>query len=114
MENKFKYPRTFHLSWSKCLSSDDKILKDDSNFIGKIVVVTEKLDGENSTVYSDYSHARSIDSKNHESRNWLKNYITTFQHNIPKDYRVCGENLFAKHSILYDNLETSIKANYYL
>ena len=44
---KQKYPRTYHLPWSLGATSDDKILKDTSCFDDKIVIITEKLDGEN-------------------------------------------------------------------
>lgn len=104
--NLYKYPRTFHLPWSEGISSDDKVLKDLSHFIGKEVVVTEKLDGENTSVYTNYCHARSLDSVNHSSRNWIKNYVSNFNYLLPEGFRICGENLYAKHSIYYDSLES--------
>lgn len=67
-----KYPRTYHLPWSKSCTDDDKVLQNINHFIGKEVIVTEKLDGENTSCYKDHIHARSIDSNNHPSRNWLK------------------------------------------
>lgn len=102
--NYIKYPRTYHLPWTQSTNKDDKTLKDDSQFQGKVIVVTEKLDGENFTGYRDYSHARSIDSGNHESRNYVKNFFANFQHDIPEGWRICGENVFAKHAILYEDL----------
>lgn len=104
MENKFKYPRTYHVEWSQGATSDDKINHDLSNFIGKEIVITEKMDGENSTLMSDCIYARSLDSNNHPSRNWLKGLWGNIRFNIPDDWRVCGENLYAKHSLGYDNL----------
>lgn len=101
-----KYPRTRHCTWSPGMNSDDKIHKDMSNFEGKRVIVSLKMDGENSTCYNNYFHARSIDGRNHESRNWVKNYVSNFQHDIPENWRICGENLYAEHSIKYDNLES--------
>lgn len=101
-----KYPRTFHLPWSKGFTSDDKVLKDTSCFDGKSVIVTEKMDGENSTLYSDYYHARSLDSRDHVSRSWLKQFHASIKADIPEGYRICGENMFAKHSIKYDNLKS--------
>jgi len=98
-----KYPKTYHLPWSESVARDDKILKDPT-FLKGNVVVTEKMDGENTTIYRDYIHARSIDSKNHESRHWVKAFAASFQHNIPEGWRICGENLYAKHSIHYNNL----------
>lgn len=101
-----KYNRTYHLPWSEGIHNDDRIIPSLDGFIGQQIVVTEKLDGENTTMYSDYIHARSIDSKNHPSRNWVKNYWSTISHDIPEHWRICGENMFAKHSIKYTKLQT--------
>lgn len=76
------------------------------HFAGLEVVVTEKMDGENTTLYSDGFHARSINSKGHESRDWLGAFHASIAGNIPEGWRVCGENLFAKHSLAYSNLES--------
>lgn len=103
-ETRVKYPRTFHLPWSEGATDDDKILTTTAHFEGKIVVVTEKMDGENCTIGRNYSHARSTDSANHPSRNWVKQFAAGFQYDIPDGWRLCGENLFAKHSIGYDAL----------
>ena len=103
---KYKYPRTYHVPWSLGITSDDKIISSMNTFKNKQVVVTEKLDGENTSLYQNFSHARSLNSKSHKSRNWLKQYHSTFQNDIPKDMRICGENVFAKHSIYYKNLST--------
>lgn len=99
-----KYPRTLHLPWSESVNSDDKVHKTTSQFEGRRVIVTEKMDGENTTMYSDYIHARSLDSKNHPSRNWVKGLWGSIRNDIPEGWRVCGENLYAKHSIQYDAL----------
>jgi hypothetical protein len=99
-----KYPRTLHLPWSLGATVDDRILSDTSCFEGKEIVITEKCDGENSNLYHDYYHARSLDSKPHPSRTWLKNYHASFKQDIPEGWRICGENMFAKHSIRYENL----------
>lgn len=99
-----KYPRTYHLPWSPGVGKDDRVLDDISVFDGKNVVVTVKMDGENTTLYNDYMHARSIDYNSHASRDRIKAFWSTFKHDIPDGWRICGENLFAKHSIHYDNL----------
>lgn len=103
---KLKYPRTYHLPWSESVQSDDKIIKSLDEFIGQRVIVTEKMDGENTSMYNDHIHARSIDSKNHPSRDWVKNFHSAIKHELPDNWRVCGENLFAKHSIDYQKLES--------
>lgn len=101
---KMKYPRTFHLPWSRSLTDDDKILQNTDHFIGKEVIVTEKCDGENTNMYNDHIHARSIDSKDHESRHWVKQLHAQIKTNIPDNWRLCGENLYALHSISYEEL----------
>ena len=103
---KIKYPRTFHLPFSESLTADDKRLKDCSIFQGKSVVVTEKMDVENNTMYCNAIHARSLDSRNHTSRSWVKQLHASICKDIPSGWRICGENLFAKHSIEYDELDS--------
>jgi len=102
---RFKYPRTHHLPCSLGYTSDDKVLKSTKIFENQNVVMSEKIDGESSTIYSDgYCHARSMDSKHHASRSWLKGLASQLTNQIPKGYRVCGENVFAFHSIFYLDL----------
>jgi len=108
---RYKYPRTYHLPFSKGASSDDKILDSDDLFRGKKVVVTIKMDGENTTVYSDgFVHARSIDSKHSEYHSWLINNVQKWYYLLPENYRICGEYLFAKHSIDYESLPSYFEA----
>jgi len=99
-----KYPRTSHLPFSPNRSNDDRVLKSLDHFIGMKIAILIKMDGENSTLYKNGCHARSLDSNNHISRNWLKNKHASIQHLIPDNYRICGENLYAKHTIHYHNL----------
>ncbi len=73
-------------------------------FIGKTVVATIKMDGENTTLYRDKNHARSLDSNHHESRSWVKQLHGQIAHEIPEGWRVCGENMYAEHSIAYRDL----------
>jgi hypothetical protein len=101
-----KYERTYHLPWSPGVQCDDRVIHSLEAFKNKEVVVTEKMDGENTTIYNDYIHARSIDSKHHESRNWVKNFAANWQYQLADNMRVCGENLYAQHSIRYENLDS--------
>ncbi|MEU9348612.1 RNA ligase family protein [Streptomyces sp. NPDC048278] len=100
------YPRTRHLPWSPGATADDLRVTDLSGLSGREVVVTEKLDGENTTLYADGLHARSLDSAHHPSRTWVKALQARIGHAIPEGWRVCGENMFARHSIAYDDLES--------
>jgi hypothetical protein len=101
-----KYPRTWHLPWSPGNQKGDKKHKYTQQFEGKRVVVTAKMDGENTTMYRDHLHARSVDSRNHNSRNWIKGLQAKVGWQLPENWRICGENLFAKHSIHYHNLKS--------
>lgn len=100
----YKYKRTYHLPWSLGSTSDDKFLENTNSFKDMTIVITEKMDGENTNMYPDRYHARSIDSKDHESRHYVKSIWGRIKHEIPDGWRICGENLYAKHSIFYDKL----------
>jgi len=102
-----KYPRTYHLPYSPGRTEDDKTLPDCSIFEGKEVVVTAKMDGENTTGYWDgYIHARSIDGERHESQAWIRKFLAGKLFELPENFRICGENCYAKHSIYYRGLES--------
>lgn len=105
MTNFIKYPKTYHLPWSPGISKDDKIMKDISYLDCHIIEVTEKMDGENTTMYHDYIHARSINLNPHWSRSYVKSLHAKIKDKIPIGYRICGENMYAVHSIKYDNLK---------
>lgn len=99
------YPRTRHLPWSPGATPDDLRTAGLDGLRGREVVVTEKLDGENTTLYADGLHARSLDSAHHPSRTWVKALQGRIGHMIPEDWRICGENLYARHSLAYDDLD---------
>lgn len=95
-----------HLPWSPGLQNDDRVIQSLIGFEGEEIIVTEKMDGENTTLYHDHIHARSLDSRYHPSRDWVKAFHGAVAHNILDDVRICGENMYAEHSIHYDNLES--------
>ncbi len=105
-----KYPRTLHLPWSPGATSDDRVHRDLSGFEGEEVVVTEKMDGECTSLYPDYYHARSLDSNSHPSQSWARNFHAGMKHNIPPGWRICAENLYAQHSIPYFDLPSYLLA----
>lgn len=105
-----KYPRTPHLPWSPGYSDEDINWKNDTHMLGREVVVTEKMDGENTTLYRDHIHARSMTNMSyHMSRTWVKNLHGAIAHDIPEGWRICGENMYAVHSLKYEDL-----ASYFL
>jgi len=101
-----KYPRTYHLPWSLGATNDDKVLKSIDHLHNQEVVVSVKMDGENTTLYRETMHARSTQGSNHPSRDWLKSLHSSICRDIPEGWRICGENLYAQHSISYSNLDT--------
>lgn len=101
-----RYPRTPHVPWSPGATSDDVRLGGLEGFEGREVVITEKMDGENTTLYRDGLHARSLDSAHHPSRAWIKSFHGRVRELIPEGWRVSGENMFARHSIVYDRLDS--------
>jgi hypothetical protein len=111
---KLKAPRIYHLPWSEVLNKDDKFIRSTDIFKDKEVIVTLKFDGENTSLYNDGTfHAKSLDSKAHESRDWLhtwwrerlytSNYLLL--HGRLPDLRLVGENMKGFHTIEYNNLE---------
>jgi hypothetical protein len=102
----FKYPRTPHLPFSPGGDRDDKVIQNYDGFVDHEIVITEKMDGESATLYRDYCHARSLDSRHHPSRDWLKRFHGEIAYRIPTGWRVCGENLYATHSIHYTDLKS--------
>jgi len=83
---KYKYPSTLHLPCSKQVNVDDTTaLQGYQNFVGQEVVITEKMDGENATLVREYYHARSLDSRHHPFRNWIKSFWASKRFDIPAE-----------------------------
>ena len=108
-QEKFKFPRTFHFPDSGSVGSDDKIFHDWEEMLwGKPVEITWKMDGENTTLCADGTvHARSIDSKNHWSRDDLTSiWKAKGRYALPNGWRIIVENLTTVHSIEYKSLNS--------
>lgn len=78
-EKHIKYPQTYHLPHSLTVTDDDKRLQSDEHFASmREVVVTEKMDGENTSVYpGGFIHAKSLDRSKYDWQDWLKRYVRT-------------------------------------
>jgi len=102
-----KYPRTFHLPFSPGATKDDRKLSSIVHFLGKPLVITEKMDGSNICLESKNVFARSHSKQpDHPSFNFLKTIHQTIRHNIQDNIQIFGEWLFAKHSIHYTSLHS--------
>ncbi len=102
--NRVKYPRTRHLPWSPGASADDCRMNNTFIYDGMEVVVTVKMDGENTTIYRDGIHARSLIYTPHPSRTKIKALAAELGRELTDTTRLCGENVYATHSIHYKNL----------
>ncbi|UWQ33965.1 RNA ligase family protein [Leisingera sp. M527] len=100
-----KYGRTFHLPQSPGAASDDKIMLDTSALLAEPeVIITEKMDGENTTVHSGGCHPRSPDARYHPSRDWMKAFAAGISPGLAQGERIVGEYLYARHAIAYEAL----------
>lgn len=99
-----KYGRTYHFPFSEGVTSDDKVLKEWEAVLDQSVLVTEKLDGENSCLKNNGVYARSHSSP---TRNpWARNMWEIWER-VKGDLgelEVFGENLYGVHSIEYERL----------
>lgn len=100
-----KYGRTYHLPSTPGATNDDKIMNDLSALLdAPEVIATEKMDGENTTIFAGGCHLRSPDARYHPSRDWMKAFAAGVSPMLASDARVVGEYLFARHSIEYCSL----------
>jgi hypothetical protein len=104
--NSPKYNRTLHLPWSPGGTSDDKRAKDAGIFCDRLeIVITEKMDGSNTSLEKDGCFARTHQTApKHESFNGLKAFHASVKYKIPKGIQLFGEWCYAKHSISYEEL----------
>lgn len=100
-----KYFRTKHTPWSKGATKDDERVDSVDHFIGKELIVSEKLDGENQTwTHKDVfarSHAAQV---THESNVWSKRLHREKHHLIDPELSVYFEYTYAMHSIWYEKM----------
>lgn len=101
-----RYPRTFVLPWTEAMSKGDRRLASLDALEATEVVATEKLDGQNVTLYRDMVMFRNIAARTHPSRAWLDRFWEARRHRIPDGWRVCGEYVFISHFVTYTELES--------
>lgn len=103
-----KYNRTYHLPYSKGATSDDKISNDITNILGIDIVITEKLDGENTGMVNNGVYARS--HATYTDSPWSKEvrqlHDIKVRGQLDDDVYLFGENMEGIHSIEYSNLES--------
>lgn len=96
-----KYPRTLHWYNSQTVHSDDRYHTRPAYFVGREVIITEKLDGGNTCLFNGEVFARSTNQPSHAG--WMamvrKHHAWKTQRD---DVAFYGEDLFGIHSIEYD------------
>lgn len=103
-----KYPRTYHLEFSPGATSDDKISDDISNLIGSEIIITEKLDGENTGITNNgvYARSHSTFTTSPWSREVRQLFKTNIEGHLDENVFIFGENMEGIHSIEYTNLKS--------
>lgn len=100
-----KYNRTFHFPWSPGATNDDKIATSVDRLIGVPIVITEKMDGSNTSLELDGCFARTHSGPpSHPSFDGLKALHAEQRWNIPHNMQFFGEWCYARHSIEYTEL----------
>jgi RNA ligase len=99
-----KYGRTYHFPFSEGATNDDRIQFDWLGLFEGDVVMSEKLDGENTCIKSDGVYARSHAAPTVNP--WAKNMLPIWErlkYDLD-DLEIFGENLYGIHSIEYEHL----------
>lgn len=100
-----KYNRTMHVPWSKGATNDDKIATSIDSLLNTEIVITEKIDGSNTSLESDGCYARThAGAPTHPSFDGLKALHASLKYKLPNNIQFFGEWAFALHSIAYNEL----------
>lgn len=93
------------MPWSPGATNDDKIANDVSRLINQPIVITEKMDGSNTSIEPGGCFARTHSGPpSHPSFDGLKALHASIGYEIPTGMQFFGEWCFALHSIAYDAL----------
>lgn len=104
-----KYPRTLHLPFSPGLQNDDRKVENGwEELLEHTLVLTEKMDGENSCMnkYDVFARSHGAPTRNPWSRNlWdIGGLHDQIKNKIGENEFIYGENLYGIHSIEYTKL----------
>ena len=97
----WKYPRTPYWPDSPTKARDGDTLTDPERFVGRHVVVTEKLDGSNTLLHRGEVYARSVSAP--AAAKWLGMVRKHHAWKVAEpDVFLYGEEIYGVHSIAYD------------
>lgn len=101
-----KYPSSPHWPWSPEVHKDDRYHQNPEFFVGREIVITEKLDGGNTCLNAGEAYARSTGQP--ATQGWFamvkKHHAWRTMHINPL-IAIYGEDLYGIHSIVYDALK---------
>ena len=104
MDRPIKYPSTPHWPESEKVHRDDTYHLDPEFFVGRDVVITEKLDGGNTCLHRGEVYARSVTSPSHDGWMAMVRKHHGWKTNDRSIFSFYGEDLYGIHSIEYDPL----------
>ena len=96
------YPRIPYSPWSPSTSRNDRILSVDKmeNFLGKRVILTEKIDGSNTLLHNGHAYSgRTSKPSRHKIHGMAQKYHAW---KIDDLHQLYGEDIYALHSIAYN------------
>lgn len=103
-----KYGRTYHYPFSPGTTSDDRINPTYWQYIQQIktLIYTEKLDGENNCLsrYGVFARSHATPTESAWSKQ-IRNHWQQIKNDLG-DLEIFGENLYAIHSIEYQNINS--------
>lgn len=105
-----KYPRTYHFPFSPGLQNDDRRVEEGwfEHIKGKPLVLTEKLDGQNCYLskYGVYARSHAAPTEHPWDINLIQKggMYDQIKNLLGEEEGIYGENLYAIHSIEYENL----------
>jgi hypothetical protein len=100
-----KYNRTMHLPWSPGGTNDDKRAPSVESLINRPLVITEKMDGSNTSLEAAGCYARThAGAPAHASFDGLKALHASIKYVIEDKVQLFGEWCYALHSIAYTEL----------
>lgn len=95
-----KYPRTPYAPYSPSIAKEDRVYANINHFLGKRIIITEKIDGSNTTLYQGKPYARGIgDTSRHKIHGLVKKHHAW---KVQGGDILYGEDIYAVHSIEYD------------
>lgn len=104
LPSRAKYPDTPYWPWSPAIDRDDDVHTNPDRFVGRAVVVTEKLDGSNTLLHTGRAYGRSVSAPS--DGKWMAMVKKHHAWKVSEpDVYLYGEDIYGIHSISYDPVE---------